>query len=61
MAGGQYNMKYYTGLVIEGWSTNVGPVGEAYGSFGVTGGIMYMFCLGLFIRWAIPAGLQSQP
>ena len=52
MAGGVYNMKYYTGLVIDGWSTNVGPVGEAYGSFGVTGGIFYMFCLGLFIRWA---------
>jgi hypothetical protein len=51
-AGGQYNMKYYTGLVIEGWSTNVGPVGEAYGSFGVNGGIFYMFCLGLFVRWA---------
>jgi hypothetical protein len=51
-AGGQYNMKYYTGLTIEGWSTNVGPIGEAYGSFGVTGGIIYMFFVGLFIRWA---------
>ena len=51
-AGGQYNMKYYTGLVIDGWSTNVGPAGEAYGSFGVNGGIIYMFFLGLFVRWA---------
>ena len=51
-AGGQYNMKYYTGIVIDGWSTNVGPVGEAYGSFGVTGGIIYMFVLGLFVRMA---------
>ncbi|HTL07868.1 MAG TPA: hypothetical protein VL307_06410 [Chitinophagaceae bacterium] len=50
-AGGKFNMEYYTGWVINGWSTNVGPLGEAYGSFGVTGGIIYMFFLGLFIRW----------
>jgi len=30
----------------------VGPWEEAYGSFGVTGGILYMFLLGLIIRWA---------
>ena len=51
-AGGKYNMLYYTGFKIKGWSTNVGPLGEAYGSFGVTGGIIYMIFLGLFIRWA---------
>jgi hypothetical protein len=51
-AGGKYNMKYFTGLTIQGYSTNVGPVGEAYGSFGVAMGIVYMFFLGLFIRWA---------
>jgi hypothetical protein len=52
-AGGKFNMKYYTGITLsEGWSTNVGPLGEAYGSFGVTGGIKYMFFLGGFIRWA---------
>lgn len=50
-AGGKFNMKYYTGLVIEGWSTNVGPLGEAYGSFGPVGGMIYMFFLALFIRW----------
>jgi hypothetical protein len=50
-AGGQFNMKYYAGWKIKGWSTNVGPLGEAYGSFGVTGGIIYMFLLGLFLRW----------
>ena len=44
-------MAYYAGRVIQGWSTNVGPLGEAYGSFGVSGGIIYMFFLGLFIRW----------
>jgi hypothetical protein len=50
-AGGKFNMKYYTGLTINGWSTNVGPLGEAYGSFGPAGGMFYMFCLALFIRW----------
>jgi hypothetical protein len=29
----------------------VGPRGEAYGSFGPAGGMFYMFCLALFIRW----------
>jgi hypothetical protein len=51
-AGGQYNMKYYAGFAIKGWSTNVGPLGEAYGAFGSKGGIIYMFFLGLFLRWA---------
>lgn len=51
-AGGKFNMKYYAGYVITGWSTNIGPLGEAYGSFGVEGGIIYMIFLGIFIRWA---------
>lgn len=50
-AGGVFNMKYYAGWNIKGWSTNVGPLGEAYGSFGAAGGIFYMFLLGLFLRW----------
>lgn len=50
-AGGKFNMKYYAGVELRGWSTNVGPLGEAYGSFGVAGGIIFMFCLGIFIRW----------
>jgi hypothetical protein len=52
-AGGKFNMKYYAGRTIKGWSTNIGPVGEAYGSFGPSGGVVYMFILGLFIRWAM--------
>lgn len=51
-AGGKFNMKYYAGRVIKGWSTNIGPLGEAYGSFGPTGGIVFMFFLGMFVRWA---------
>jgi hypothetical protein len=51
-AGGKYNMKYYAGLSIAGWSTNVGPLGEAYGSFGTAGGIIFMILLGALIRWS---------
>jgi len=50
-AGGAFNMKYYAGWTIKGWSTNVGPLGEAYGSFGLQGGIIYMLLLGFFLRW----------
>ena len=50
-AGGKFNMQYYTGIRINGWSTNIGPLGEAYGSFGVNGGIIFMIMLGWFIRW----------
>ncbi len=49
-AGGKANMRIYTGLTLKGWSTNVGPVGEAYGSFGVVYGCIYLFFFGLFIR-----------
>lgn len=51
-AGGAYNMEHFAGFKIKGWSTNIGPIGEAYGNFGSTGGIIYMFFFGLFIRWA---------
>jgi hypothetical protein len=52
-AGGAFNMEYYAGIQLSaGWSTNVGPLGEAYGSFGREGGILYMIALGLFLRWA---------
>jgi hypothetical protein len=50
-AGGKESMKYFTGVDITGYSTNVSPIGEAYGSFGTTGGIAFMFIFGLFIRW----------
>lgn len=50
-AGGKFNMKHYAGVRLVGWSTNVGPLGEAYGSFGVMGGVIYMLMLGLLIRF----------
>jgi hypothetical protein len=51
-AGGKVNMRYYAGLAIAGWSTNVGPLGEAYASFGPRGGVIFMMLLALFIRTA---------
>ncbi|HET6253697.1 MAG TPA: hypothetical protein VFE32_06475 [Puia sp.] len=51
-AGGRANMSYYAGLNIIGWSTNVGPLGESYGSFGPRGGVIFMILLGIFIRFA---------
>lgn len=49
-AGGVYNMKHFADMTIVGWSTNIGPVGEAYGNFGLWGGELFMFIFGLFIR-----------
>ena len=49
-AGGKANMKLYVGVEIRSWSTNVGPLGEAYGSFGYIGGWVYLLIFGLFIQ-----------
>jgi len=53
MAGGHWNMEYFTGFVVVGYSMNIGPFGESYGNFGVTGGIIFMFFYGLFFNYAI--------
>jgi len=53
IAGGKWNMEYFTGLIIEGYSMNVGPLGEAYGNFGNKGGIYFMFFYGLFFNIVI--------
>lgn len=50
-ADGRFNMTYFAGRTLnKDTSMNVGPVGEAYGSFGPTGGIAFMFLIGLFVR-----------
>jgi hypothetical protein len=53
MSGGKWNMEYFTGFVIEGYSMNIGPFGEAYGNFGPKGGIYFMFFYGLFFNLAL--------
>lgn len=52
-AGGHFNMQYYAGttIVYGTYSTNVGPLGEAYGAFGVLGGIATICVLALYIRF----------
>lgn len=50
-SGGYYNMKHFAGFELKGYTMNIGPPGEAYGNFGVTGGIIFMFFFGLFIRF----------
>ena len=47
-AGGHYNMERFAGLKIDGYSMNISPMGEAYGNFGVEGGIAFMLGYGLF-------------
>lgn len=49
MAGGRFNMKYYANIQLDKASMNVGPIGEAYGSFGPNGAYVYIFLFGAFI------------
>jgi len=51
-SGGRANMLRYTGIKLQKVSMNVAPIGEAYGSFGPFGGIVFMFFLGFFFRWS---------
>ncbi len=53
MSGGHWNMERFTGFIIQGYSMNISPMGEAYGNFGVEGGIIFMFFYGLFFSVAI--------
>lgn len=53
MAGGRFNMKYYANIQLDKASMNVGPIGEAYGSFGPPGAYVYMFLFGAFISLTI--------
>lgn len=52
MSGGHYNMERFTGYKISGVSMNISPMGEAYGNFGVKGGILFMLIYGLFFNAA---------
>lgn len=52
-SGGHENMLRFTGFLIEGYSMNISPMGEAYGNYGVEGGIFFMFLYGLFFSLLI--------
>jgi hypothetical protein len=50
-SGGKYNMEHFAGFILRGYTMNIGPPGEAYGNFGVLGGVVFMFFFGLAIRF----------
>jgi hypothetical protein len=50
-AGGHQNMLRFTGAFIEGYSMNIGVIGEAYANYGKNGGIIFMFFFGLFFNF----------
>jgi hypothetical protein len=51
-AGGQENFKRFTGLPLgENTSMGISLAGEGYANYGRWGGILFMFCWGLFIGW----------
>ena len=52
-SGGHFNMERFAGYRIEGVSMNISPMGEAYGNYGVDGGIFFMLLYGLFFALLI--------
>ncbi|MFN8256526.1 MAG: hypothetical protein U0W24_12595 [Bacteroidales bacterium] len=53
-AGGRDNFERFTGKKLsENTSMGLSPLGEAYANFGVNGGILFMFLLGLFYNFYI--------
>ncbi len=53
-AGGHENFERFTGInLAKGTSMNLSIIGEAYGNFGTTGGIVFMFILGLIYNLTI--------
>ena len=51
-AGGQENFEKFTGLMLgENTSMGISLVGEGYANYGIWGGILFMFCWGLFVSW----------
>jgi hypothetical protein len=57
-SGGKANLKRFWGYNLHGYSMNIGPFGEAYGNFGVTGGIIFMFFYGLFLNFVLKTMLK---
>lgn len=50
-AGGAYNFERFVGIKLRGYSIGISPFGEAYGNFGKTGGIIFMFFFGLLFNF----------
>jgi len=53
-ATGHFNMENYAGISLAaGTAMDISQVGEAYANFGVYGGVVFMFFLGIFFAWLI--------
>ena len=54
ISGGVENMKDYAGIQLgKGTSMDIGQIGEAYANYGIYGGIVFMFLLGLLLNWVL--------
>ena len=54
IADGHSNMINYAGIELSSTTAmDIGQMGEAYANFGVFGGIIFMFLLGLFLNWVV--------
>ncbi len=51
-AGGQENFEKFTGLKLnQGTSMGISLAGEGWANYGYWGGLLFMFCWGVFISW----------
>ena len=57
-AGGKANLKRFWGYNIQGYSMNIGPMGEGYANFDKTGGVIFMFFYGLFFNFMMASILK---
>lgn len=58
-SGGAYNLSRFVGVKRKlHYSMNIGPYGEGYGNFGVTGGVIFMFLYGVLIAYFLHKALE---
>jgi hypothetical protein len=59
-AGGHKNFERFTGTPLNRkTSMDLSLAGEAYANFAVTGGILFLFLVGLFYNWVLVAVIRA--
>jgi hypothetical protein len=59
-AGGHLNLARFLGIKEQlNYSMNIGPFGEAYGNFGVAGGVLFVLFYGLLLAWFLHKTLEK--
>jgi hypothetical protein len=59
-AGGHLNLARFLGIKKHlSYSMNIGPYGEAYGNFGVAGGVLFIFFYALLLAWFLEKALEK--